>query len=244
MKKNIYFASDFHLGLEETNSHYREKIIIQWLSNIEKDAKSIYLLGDIFDFWFEYKKVVPKGFIRFLAKIADLIDKGTEIHLFVGNHDLWLKDYLSTEIGLIIHHKPILINVHSKRIFIGHGDGLGDGDYFYKFLRTVFTSNISQWLFTRLHPNLAFTIAHKWSRRSRRVEENRFISEEKEILLGYCRKIQKINPVDYYIFGHRHLPLKLKVDEKSKYYNTGDWINHFSYIVLKDGKLSAKKFNK
>lgn len=244
MKNNIYFASDFHLGLEETNSHYREKIIVQWLSKIEKDAKSIYLLGDIFDFWFEYRKVVPKGFIRFLAKIADLIDKGTEIHLFVGNHDLWLKDYLSTEIGLIIHHKPILINVHSKSIYIGHGDGLGDGDYFYKFLRKVFTSNISQWLFTRLHPNLAFTIAHKWSRGSRRVEENRFISEEKEILLEYCRKLQKINPIDYYIFGHRHLPLKLKVDEKSQYYNTGDWINHFSYIVLKEGKLSTKKFIK
>ena len=244
MKKNIYFASDFHLGLEETNSHYREKIIVQWLTKIEKDAKFIYLLGDIFDFWFEYRKVVPKGFIRFLAKIADLIDKGTEIHLFVGNHDLWLKDYLSTEIGLIIHHKPILINVHSKSIYIGHGDGLGDGDYFYKFLKKVFTSNISQWLFTRLHPNLAFTIAHKWSRGSRRVEENRFISEEKEILLEYCRKLQKINPIDYYIFGHRHLPLKLKVDEKSQYYNTGDWINHFSYIVLKEGKLSTKKFIK
>ena len=172
MKNKIYFASDFHLGLEETNSHYREKIIVQWLSYIEKDAKSIYLLGDIFDFWFEYRKVVPKGFIRFLAKIADLIEKGTEIHLFVGNHDLWMKDYLSTEIGLFIHHKPILINEHSKSIFIGHGDGLGDGDYFYKFLRKVFTSNISQWLFTRLHPNLAFTIAHKWSRRSRRTEEN------------------------------------------------------------------------
>ena len=135
MKNKIYFASDFHLGLEETNSHYREKIIVKWLSYIEKDAKSIYLLGDIFDFWFEYRKVVPKGFIRFLAKIADLIEKGTEIHLFVGNHDLWMKDYLSTEIGLFIHHKPILINEHSKSIFIGHGDGLGDGDYFYKFLR-------------------------------------------------------------------------------------------------------------
>ena len=242
MKQNIYRTSEFHLGLEETNSHYREKIIVQELPKIAKYAKSIYLLGDIFVFWFEYKKVVPKGFIRLFAQIADVLDQGAEIHLFVGNHDLWLKDYLSPEIGLIIHHNPILINVHSKSIYIGHGDGLGDGDYYYKFLKKVFTSNISQELLTRLHPNLAFKIAHKRGRRSRRVEENRFISEEKEILLGYCRKIHKINPVDYDFFGPRHLPLNLKVDENSQYYNPGDWINHLRYIVLNDGNLSATKF--
>ena len=244
-KDKIYFASDFHLGSPNlAESHKREKLIVQWLTEIEKDAKAIYLVGDIFDFWFEYKTVVPKGFVRLLGKIANLTDNGTPVHLFVGNHDLWMKDYLETEIGVSIHHRNIIIEEGNKKLFVGHGDGLGDGDYLYKLLRKIFTSKVCQWVFARLHPNLALTIAHIWSRGSRKSgEEATFISNEKEILFGYCQEQQKLNPVDYYVFGHRHLPLELKVDDKAKYINTGDWLQHFTYAVLESGNLNLKVYN-
>ena len=204
-------------------SHKREKKIVQWLSEIEKDAKAIYLVGDIFDFWFEYNKVAPKGFVRLLGKIANLTDKGTQVHLFAGNHDLWMKDYLEKEIGAIIHHGNIIIQEGDKKILIGHGDGLGSGDNLYKILKKIFTSKICKWIFARLHPNFAFTLAHTWSNNSRKgVGEAKFISKEKEILFGYCQEQQKINPVDYYVFGHRHLPLEIKMDKKATYINLGE----------------------
>jgi UDP-2,3-diacylglucosamine hydrolase len=244
-KEKIYFASDFHLGspkLEE--SHKREKHIVSWLTEIKQDAKVIYLLGDIFDFWFEYKKVVPKGFVRLLGKVAELTDNGTQIHLFAGNHDLWMKDYLEKEVGIIIHHNPKIIEEQGKKIFIGHGDGLGDGDYLYKFVRKIFTSKICQWVFARLHPNLALSLAHAWSNGSRKIHDAPFISEEKEILFDYCKKLQEITPVDYYIFGHRHLPLDLKINDKTTYINLGDWLTHNTYSVLEKGILKLKKYNK
>jgi len=245
-KDKIYFASDFHLGSPNLkNSRKRERLITSWLNEIEKDAKAIYLVGDIFDFWFEYKKVIPKGFVRFLGKLAELTDNGIAVHLFVGNHDLWMRDYLETEVGIAVHHDNITIREGGKEIFIGHGDGLGKGDYFYKFLRKIFTSKICQWAFARLHPNFAFSLAHAWSKSSRRSGSNAsFISKGKEILYGYCKEQQSINPVDYYVFGHRHFPLELKVDEKATYINTGDWLQHYTYAVLENGKLELKTYNK
>ena len=243
-KNNIYFASDFHLGapnLEE--SHKREKLIVQWLTSIENDAKAIYLVGDIFDFWFEYRTVVPKGYIRLLGKLANLADNGTAIHLFVGNHDLWMKDYLEIEIGVTIHYKNIIIKEGKKKLFIGHGDGLGKGDYFYKFIRKIFTSKTCQWAFSLLHPNLAFKLAHTWSKSSRRnSKKEELVSNEKEILFGYCKDQQKINTVDYYIFGHRHLPLELKLDKRAKYINLGDWLNYYTYAVLDNGKVKLRTY--
>ncbi len=244
-KDKIYFASDFHLGspnLEE--SHKREKLIVQWLTEIEKDAKAVYLVGDVFDFWFEYKKVIPKGFIRFLGKLAELTDNGIAVHFFVGNHDLWLRDYLETEVGIKVHHNNIIIKEGGKEIFIGHGDGLGKGDYFYKFLRKIFTSKICQWAFARLHPNFAFSLAHTWSKSGHKSKGGNFISAEKEILFGYCQKQQTTNPVNYYVFGHRHFPLELKVDEKATYINTGDWLRHYTYAILDNGRLELKTYTK
>ena len=244
-KDKIYFASDFHLGspnIEE--SHNREKHILKWLTKIDQDAKAIYLVGDIFDFWFEYKRVVPKGFVRLLGKLATLTDNGIEIHLFVGNHDLWTKDYLEKEIGITIHHKATILEEQNKKIFIGHGDGLGKGDYFYKFIRKIFNSKICQWIFTRLHPNLGLFLAHAWSTRSRKNHDSPFVSKEKEILFGYCKKEQEITPVDYYIFGHRHVPLQLKVDENTTYINLGDWLTHNTYAVLFDGNLTLATYAK
>ncbi len=224
-------------------SHERERHILQWLNKIEKDAKAIYLLGDIFDFWFEYKKVVPKGFVRLLGKLATLIDDGTQIHLFVGNHDLWAMKYLEQEVGIIIHYEGQIIEEQGKKIFISHGDGLGEGDYTYKFIKKIFAAKFCQWLFARLHPNLGIYLAHTWSNSSRKSNTTPvYISEEKEILFGYCKRQQKIKPVDYYIFGHRHLPLELEIDKDTKYINVGDWITHKTYSMLAEGKLTLKKY--
>lgn len=244
MKKNkIYFASDFHLGIPNLKeSHKREKHIVSWLTEIEQDAKAIYLMGDIFDFWFEYNKVVPKGFVRLLGKLAALTDNGTKIYLFPGNHDLWTKEYLEDEIGIIINHKPKILEAQDKKIFIGHGDGLGKGDYFYKFIRKIFTSKICQWVFARLHPNLALSLAHAWSNQSRRNHDAPFVSEEKEILFTYCKKKQAATPIDYYIFGHRHIPLELKIDDRATYINLGDWITHNTYAVLEKGIIKLRKY--
>ena len=241
-KEKIYFASDFHLGSPNyEESLKREKKIISWLNEIEKDAKKIYLLGDIFDFWFEYEKVVPKGFVRLLAKLADLVDKGIQIHFLVGNHDMWMRDYLEKEIGLKVHFKEFIIEEDDQLIFIGHGDGLGKGDYKYKILKSLFTSNLCKWLFSRLHPNFGIGLGQAWSNKSRKEQES-IKNEEKEILVEYCREQQKNNPVDYYVFGHRHIPMEVKIDERANYINLGDWIHHYSYAVLSDQKLELSKF--
>lgn len=241
-KEKIYFASDFHLGSPNyEESLKREKKIISWLNEIEKDAKKIYLLGDIFDFWFEYEKVVPKGFVRLLAKLADLVDKGIQIHFLVGNHDMWMRSYLEKEIGLEVHFKEFIIEEDNQLIFIGHGDGLGKGDYKYKILKSLFTSNLCKWLFSRLHPNFGIGLGQAWSNKSRKEQES-IKNEEKEILVEYCKEQQKNNPVDYYIFGHRHIPMEVKIDERANYINLGDWIHHYSYAVLSDKKLELRKF--
>ena len=240
--KKIYFASDFHLGsFDISDSHKREKMVISWLSSIEKDAKAIYLLGDIFDFWFEYKKVVPKGFVRLLGKLADLIDKGIDIHYVVGNHDMWMNDYLEQEIGLKLHFQEFIIKEDNKLIFLGHGDGLGKGDYTYKLLKVIFSSNICKWLFSRLHPNFGISLGQAWSNKSKKRQE-KLVNEDKEVLAGYCKEQQKNNPVDYYVFGHRHIPIDVKIDERCRYINLGDWIHHNTYAVYYDQKLELKKF--
>ena len=245
-KNKIYFASDFHLGIPTLkDSHKREKHIVSWLNQIKKDAKSIYLVGDIFDFWFEYKKVIPKGFVRLLGKVAELTDNGIEVHLFVGNHDLWMQDYLEKEVGVKIYHNNITIREGGKEILIGHGDGLGKGDYFYKFLKKIFTSRICQWAFARIHPNLSFSLAHAVRKASRKNNGGaNIINKKEEVLYSYCKRQQSINPIDYYVFGHRHLPLELKIDEKATYINTGDWLQHYTYAVLNNGKLKLETYNK
>ena len=243
MRKKIYFASDFHLGMPTfEESITRERKIVSWLDIIKLDAKSIYLIGDVFDFWFEYKRVVPKGFVRLLGKIAELSDNGIKIYFSIGNHDLWVKDYFETEIGMKVLHKSIVLEENGKKIFVSHGDGLGRGDYAYKFLRVIFTSKICQWLFARLHPNFAIKIAHLWSKNSRKKKGIPFKDPKNEILFNYCKKHQDINPVDYYIFGHRHLPLEISIDNNCKYINVGDWINHFTYAVFDGESVKVKKY--
>lgn len=245
-RNKLYFASDFHLGVPtHAKSLEREKRIIAWLDSIKEDAKSIYLLGDIFDFWFEYKTVVPKGYVRLLAKLANLVDDGIEINIIRGNHDMWMYDYLPKEIGVNILEDKTILSENGKQIFLAHGDGLGPGDLGYKLIKKVFASKICQWLFARLHPNFGIGIAQFWSRKSRIANQEKpdpFLGEEKEWLVSYCKRKQNEMDIDYFVFGHRHLPLEIDIDKKTKYINLGDWIHHNSYAVFDEEELTLQYF--
>ncbi|MGV6862711.1 MAG: UDP-2,3-diacylglucosamine diphosphatase [Putridiphycobacter sp.] len=244
--KKIYFASDFHLGVPSyQKSLEREKKIIAWLNAIEADAEEIFLLGDVFDFWFEYKNAIPKGFVRLQGKIANLTDKGIKVHWFLGNHDMWIFDYIPKELGVELHPSEIERHFNGKSFFIGHGDGLGPGDHGYKFIKKVFRSKISQWFFARLHPNFGIGLANFWSRKSRKSTgdaDAKFYGEDKEMLIQYCKRKVQEKPYDYFVFGHRHYPLDFKVNEQSRYINTGDWIKYFTYAVFDGDKLELETF--
>lgn len=244
--KKIYFASDFHLGVPTfEDSLEREKRIVRWLDEIKKDAQEIYLMGDLFDFWFEYKYTVPKGFVRLLGKVAELVDSGIAIILFTGNHDMWMFDYLPKELGVTIYREPIIRTYNGKKFYLGHGDGLGPGDTGYKFIKRIFANSVCQWLFERLHPNFAIRMANFWSHKSRLSngsEDEVFKGEENEWLVSYSKDILKKEHFDYFIFGHRHLPLNITLSEKSKYINLGEWVNYNSYAVFDGEHLELKFF--
>ena len=246
--KKIYFASDFHLGVPSLEqSLEREKRICRWLDSIKADAGEIFLVGDLFDFWYEYRYTVPKGTVRLLGKIAELTDAGIPIHFFVGNHDLWMKDYFVEELNVSIHHHPITRTFNGKIFYIGHGDGMGPGDNGYKLLRKVFASKLAQWLFSRLHPNLAFYIAKRSSKRSRIItgdSDEQFLGADKEWLYLFCKEYLETHQVDYFIFGHRHLPLDMDVQGKARYINLGEWIHYHTYAVFDGENLSLLKFEK
>lgn len=244
--KKIYFASDFHLGAPNYEvSLEREKKIVRWLDFVSQDAEAIYLVGDIFDFWFEYKHAIPKGFIRLQGKLAEISDKGIQIHFFTGNHDMWMFDYFVKEIGVIIHRSPIEFESMGKRFYVGHGDGLGPGDYGYKFIKKIFASRICQWLFARIHPNFGISLANYWSRKSRKVNcenDEIFLGEEHEWLAIYSREILSKKHFDYFIFGHRHLPLDIKLNDNSRYVNLGAWIKDCTYVSFDGFELKLEKW--
>jgi UDP-2,3-diacylglucosamine hydrolase len=242
--KKIYFASDNHLGLpNEQESRYREKHFVGWLEKVRKDAAAIYLLGDLFDFWFEYKTVVPKGFIRVLGKLAELSDAGIPITFFVGNHDLWMRDYFQKELGIVVHHQPVELNVNQKKLFIGHGDGLGPGDRGYKWMKKVFNHPLSKWLFRWLHPDWGVRLGQYLSQKNKLIsgeEDVKFLGEDKEWLVAYSQKKLKEEHFDYFVFGHRHLPLEIELNQNSKYINLGDWITHNTYAVFDGTTINLK----
>lgn len=244
--KHIYFASDFHLGAPNyESSRKREDRIVSWLDSIKPDAKEIYLVGDLFDFWFEYKRAIPKGFVRLQGKIAEIADSGIEVHVFTGNHDMWMFDYLPKELGVKMHRAPIKREFDGKSFFIGHGDGLGPGDHGYKFIKKVFANKICQWLFARLHPNFGIWMADFWSNRSRianRDEDEKYLGDDKEFLVQYCKSHLEKEHIDYFIFGHRHLPLEIEVGKDSQYFNLGEWMNYETYAVWDGKALELKKY--
>jgi UDP-2,3-diacylglucosamine hydrolase len=245
--KKIFFASDFHLGVPDPSSSLvREKRIIAWLDSVKADAHTIFLLGDIFDFWFEYKHSVPKGFIRLQGKLAELRDQGITIIFFTGNHDMWMFDYFPKELGIPIYREPQVLLVGSRKLMIGHGDGLGPGDNFYKFLKKMFNSRFCQWLFEWIHPNIGIGVANYWSRNSRisnNKKEEKYLGDENEFLLVFCKETELKTHHDFYIFGHRHLPLDLSINEKSRYINLGEWVNFSTYAVFDGDKLELKSYS-
>ena len=210
---------------------------------IEGDCEELYLLGDVFDFWFEYKTVVPRGFVRLLGKLAHLSDRGIQIHYFTGNHDMWTFDYLVKELNVQLHRHPIEASYNGKSFYIGHGDGLGPGDHGYKFIKKVFASSVCQWLFARLHPNFGVSLAKSFSGKSRIATgtvDEKFLGEEKEWLVIHSKELLKTRHVDYFVFGHRHLPLDIKINGNSRYINLGDWVRYNSYAVFDGENLELK----
>jgi UDP-2,3-diacylglucosamine hydrolase len=247
----IYFASDFHLGIpswKSVSSKERESRMLRWLNMIseDKDLTSLYLVGDIFDFWFDYKTVVPKGFVRILGKLAELSDRGVELHLFTGNHDVWFFDYFEKELNAKIYRNPIEINLGNKNFFIAHGDGLGPGDYGYKFIKKIFRNSFCQWLFRWLHPDIGVAMANFFSKTSRAAQDQQrpFLGEDKEWLIIFANKHLQKNPdTDYFIFGHRHLAQDLVLKNgKSRYVNLGHWFGEGNYAVFDGQELLLKKF--
>ncbi|MBX7127499.1 MAG: UDP-2,3-diacylglucosamine diphosphatase [Cyclobacteriaceae bacterium] len=246
--KRFYFASDFHLGTPTPQASLeREQRIVRWMDAARADAAAVFLLGDIFDFWFEYRKVVPRGFTRLLGRIADFTDNGIPVYIFTGNHDLWIFDYLPTEVGVQVFRDPVVLKTGAQRLLIGHGDGLGPGDNTYKLLKKVFVSPVAHWLFARLHPNFSIALAQAWSRQSRisnmKAGEH-FQGPEREYLLTWCKEQEAAQHHDYYIFGHRHLPLDLEVSPVSRYVNLGEWVHFSTYAVYDGTKVELCTFEK
>ncbi|MEL6916622.1 MAG: UDP-2,3-diacylglucosamine diphosphatase [Bacteroidota bacterium] len=246
--KKVYFASDNHLGAPTlAQSLPREKKFVAWLDSIKHDAAAIFLLGDLFDFWFEYKTVVPKGFTRTLGKLAELSDMGIPIHYFVGNHDLWMNGYFQEELNIPVYHEPQQYAMNNTSFFIGHGDGLGPHDKGYKRMKKVFTNPLAQWLFKWLHPDIGVRLAQYFSVKNKMISGDsdiKFLGEDKEWLVQYAKRKLEQNHYDYFVFGHRHLPLEIDLNGKSTYLNLGDWITYFTYAVFDGKKLSLEKLDK
>ena len=246
-KGKIYFVSDVHLGAPAlANNRERELQFARWLDFIRDDVAELYLMGDIFDFWFEYRKVVPRGFTRVLGRLADMSDRGIPIHFFAGNHDVWVFDYLPQEIGLILHRNELIAEIRGKKFYLAHGDGLDPEDKGYLFLKKIFTSKKLQWVFSRLHPNFAFHLAHQWSKSSRLSKLNRQeeFKVKNECMYKFAEKFLDKEWIDYFIFGHRHRMADVEVKNNSRFILLGDWITHFSYGEFDGENVVLNKFQK
>jgi UDP-2,3-diacylglucosamine hydrolase len=243
--KKIYFLSDFHLGAPDfERSLQREKKIVAFLESIRNQAAAIFIVGDMFDFWFEYKHVAPKGYVRLLGKLAEITDSGIPIHFFVGNHDMWMRGYFERELNIPVYFESKSFEWNGKKFFIGHGDGLGPGDHGYKLLKKVFRNKISQVLFGMLHPSWGIGLANFFSRESRKktgAADEVFLGEENEWLVIFSKEILAKQHYDYFIFGHRHLPLDIKLNDNSRYINLGDWIKYFTYAEFDGHETQLKK---
>jgi len=245
--KKIYFASDQHFGAPTPEASFpREKKFVAWLDEVKKDAEAIFLLGDLFDFWFEYKTVVPKGFVRVLGKLAEIKDAGIPIYFFIGNHDLWMDDYFEKELNIPVYHEPQEFLINNKKFLIGHGDGLGPGDFGYKRMKKVFTFPLFKWMFRWLHPDLGVSLGHYMSVKNKLIsgdEDAKYLGDDNEWLVQYCKEKLTEKQYDYFVFGHRHLPLEIKLQENSMYINLGDWIQYFTYGEFNDSEFKLLKFN-
>lgn len=246
--KKIYFLSDFHLGVPDSASSLeREKKIVRFLDTAKLDAAVIFIVGDLFDFWYEYKTVVPKGYVRILGKMAEITDSGIPIHFFVGNHDMWMRDYFQKELNIPVYFEPVTFDFNGKKFLVGHGDGLGPGDHGYKFLKKVFRNPVCQWLFGILPPIIGVGVANYFSHKSRAKamaasKDEQFLGEDKEWLIIHCKEVLQKEHYDYFVFGHRHLPINFNLPQSSLYVNLGDWLQYSSYAVFDGANLELKYY--
>lgn len=249
MRHKTFFVTDAHLG-SGTDSRQREAELVKWLDSIEDEAQRVIMLGDIFDFWFTYKYVVPQGYTRLLGKMAQMSDDGVEFHFFIGNHDMWLFDYLQKEIGVTMHSKPEEMFIDGKHFLIGHGDGMGNQDLSYNILKHLFRNRICQWLFAGIHPKIGFSIARRWSTKSRHSHSkkyNRYLGDDKEAIYQFCVRRQDERQkagsqlFDYFIFGHRHTPIVRSLGDAT-YINVGNWLENRDYAVFDGEKTELKSF--
>lgn len=240
--KKAYFAGDFHLGKPDKKSSIeREKKIIEWLEIIKVDAQELFLMGDVFDFWFEYKHVVPKDYLKLVSKISEIIDSGINVHYFKGNHDLWTLDYFE-KLGIKLYDQPQSIKLDNKKILVGHGDGLGSGDFGYKILKKIFSNSICQNLFRLIHPDIGIRLGNFFSRSHKKYNTSN-AKKNNDRIINYCKNYEKDNHMDAYIFGHSHYISKETISNNSRYYNSGDWMNNSSYLEFYSNKFEIKKFN-
>lgn len=245
--KKAYFASDVHLGLYPYDqSAAREKDFVRWLEEIKKDAGILFLVGDIFDYWYEYRKVAPRGFVRFLGKLSEITDSGIPVYFFTGNHDVWIFDYLPSELGVIVCKNPIEILINNKKFFIGHGDGIGPGDTSYKMLRRIFHSRFLQFFFSRLHPNFTFALGQNWSKHSRYSKGlvEPYLGQEREYNILFAKDYLKEHAIDFFIFGHRHIPMDISLNRSSRLINLGEWILAYTFAVFDGKEMSLQSFHK
>ncbi len=241
--KSVYFASDMHLGVRGfLHTREKEKLIVRWMDEIRPDCHVLVLCGDVFDFWYEWKKVVPKGYVRILAKIAEFVDAGIPVYYFSGNHDMWAKDYFVEETGVVLFHEPREFDISGKRFFVGHGDGLGPKDRKFKMMKALFKNRFARWLFSHLlHPDFAIRLADYFSRRSRTAtgrSENTYLGDDCEWLYMFCTDTLKKEHFDYFIFGHRHLAIDKRLEERARYINLGDWLTFYTY-----GQWDGREFH-
>ncbi|MEQ1734080.1 MAG: UDP-2,3-diacylglucosamine diphosphatase [Bacteroidia bacterium] len=245
--KNTYFLSDFHLGIPNyASSLVREKHLVKFLDTIAPTAEAIYIVGDVFDMWYTYTTVVPKGYTRLLGKLAQLSDEGVKLYMFTGNHDMWLFDYFETELGIKTYTAPITVSINNKQFYIAHGDGLGPGDKGYKFIKKVFANKACQWFFKWLHPDIGLGFANYWSGKSagvKRQKDSIYLGDDKEFLIQFCNEHAQHNNIDFYVFGHRHYPLVKTIQNKSTYINLGDWISQYTYCVFDGTHCQLKTFD-
>lgn len=246
---SYYFVSDCHFGIpDRKKSLVRETKFVNWLEEIKADAKEVFIVGDLFDFWFEYKTVIPKGYARLFGKLAEITDMGIPVHFFRGNHDVWAFDYLSEELNIKIYREPLIRTLNGKKFYIAHGDGLGKGDNGYKFLKKVFEFPLNQWLFKWLHPDIGARMGLYFSGKSRLAHETNLNETEGmkrgiNRLAEHCREVLKDHPdIDYFIFGHIHMQHKTSLEDKALYISLGDWLRAYNYAVFDGNSIELKSY--
>ncbi|MCH5226478.1 MAG: UDP-2,3-diacylglucosamine diphosphatase [Muribaculaceae bacterium] len=236
MDKYTYFLSDLHLGAPYLEGARENELrIVRFLDSIKGNADTIYLLGDILDYWYEYKYVVPRGYVRFFGKLAELADAGIKIVWMKGNHDIWIFDYLPAELGIEVKDGTLVEEIHGKKFFLTHGDGVGKIDPKFRLIRSVFRNKFCQWMFSGIHPRWTVPFAYNWSNHSRYTGEARGIPDESLLknLKEFVKEYHQLHPeIDYFIFGHVHVLSREIMESGCEMIVLGEWIHTFSYAKM------------